>query len=703
MGDDAKMRREQLICELLAELGKPEPNYTMLKMLRAEIMQIPLSDVSDNTVEVGDNSVLAEQVEPAVPIQASTPMQTTQSGQLATSIKLNEPVQVAAPIVSDSNGVAVNTGFRGIFDGLSLGLYMGSLLILAGIGGLVASGAGLTALPLLIIMTLLFYVGGMMMRKSQRLKMASYTFVGTGMAMVPFIGVLVHNVCGGDPNLIWLLTSIVAIPIYAGATYVMKSEILSYFMIAGVASLASSMASIFSAAISWCFIAVILVGVLCDFLSITGVTKRFKVINRSIRRAGKWLALATLIASTVASSYIGLPEYAAMLSIVMVQLIIDVCKEKDLLSENLLRAVLIVWAIVLANTFSNSLLVVSISMSGVVLAEMCYSVLRVLIQKKRFIERDQAETIWSIVLMILGVVAGCLIGAESGKNAIWAGAGVALLIDTAIAIFAMKRLGGKVWYVVLDMIWLFLPISILEANTGAINSVFNLVLWLCLLLYLIELVVVEVLTWKLEDVVANRLVACSAGLFATVACSIALLNGRFGVGGYSVVSLIMAIVAICVATRGILKKQKLLQELAIYLLTAAIGLLILRFNTVLTPEIANAMIAHVIFAGFLSTSLIVDEPENRVRLAIGNGILLIMLGSGALIYTAFTMVLFLVEAVATLIYGLIFQYKTIWVMGMVGIVAAVFWFTKDLPYVWTVLLGLTVIAVVVITLIRRQK
>ena len=125
--------KERLNQEILAELEKSDPDYDKLKELRAQM---------DNL-----------------------------SAETTTNIFEGSP-----QIQQDTN-----------LNSLSIALLVGSLLILAGIGGLVSSGIQEVGLVLLILMTAAFYGGGLFIRKIDSLKIVSYVFVGTGMMILPFI------------------------------------------------------------------------------------------------------------------------------------------------------------------------------------------------------------------------------------------------------------------------------------------------------------------------------------------------------------------------------------------------------------------------------------------------------------------------------------------------------------------------------------
>ena len=151
--------------EILAELAKENPDYDKMKALRAKIDEL--------------NNQKA-----TLPAEGMTG-----SGSGRKSAK---------------KGSGTN--------GLTVALYVGSLLILAGVGGLVLSGVKEIGLLILFLMTAVFYGGGLLIRGNETLKQASHVFVGTGMMMLPFIGLLIYDITKMDATMLWMILSLVGVP-----------------------------------------------------------------------------------------------------------------------------------------------------------------------------------------------------------------------------------------------------------------------------------------------------------------------------------------------------------------------------------------------------------------------------------------------------------------------------------------------------------
>ena len=132
------------------------------------------------------------------------------------------------------------------FNGLNLLLSLGSLLfVAAGVAFIASPFADGVKLFVLCLIVALFYGGGMMLYlNSVRLRPAAVAFIGTGLALVPFLGIAFVQYTMLSPAHAWLLVSFVGMIAYIMAAVVLKSQLVSYLSVAFVLSLtASSVAS----------------------------------------------------------------------------------------------------------------------------------------------------------------------------------------------------------------------------------------------------------------------------------------------------------------------------------------------------------------------------------------------------------------------------------------------------------------------------
>ena len=632
-------KKAELNQEILAELEKAEPDYAKLKRLRTEMNQLGEKQKSE--------TVVSSQAVSATKTEAS---------------------------------------------GLSVALYIGSLLILAGVGGLVFSGAKTYGLIILIMMMLVFYVGGIMMRKSEKLKSASYVFVGTGMAIIPFIGVLFYNIVGENPEIIWLAMSLVGLPAYILAAYIMQNKVFAYFAILGFVSLGCSMSATMSLPLVWYFVSAIALGIVFDLLRVFGVTKKFDVLMEPVDQAGEWLPMAAFVASLFAIGNISELEYVIMFAVVLAQIALNLWKKPTIWQENLFRLLALVWLMMLTHLIDPSLKAMGLTLAGGALVEVLYSFYRIAKGVDFTPGRREFESVWLVVAMLCFVAAGIMVG-EGNVTKTWGWSLGATLVDVTIIFCARFGLQRNYWYVGLILAAICLPVMLMNL-IGLDGKEF---VWLYVILYISEMALLEIIFWWIKGQEGNILLGA-----ALAALGIAAL-----IAGWtqSITTPVYAAVAIGFGVNGVLKKQRISQEISLYVTVATILSAIGQLRDVLPDGIVMPVIfAHVIYGGFAIASLIWEKNAPKIRLLVGNILLLMTVGTVAMSPTAeWAMYLFILEAVVTLAYGLALRFKPIWIAGAVAVFLAVLWFTKDLPFVFPVLLGLAVIATVVVVLLKKDS
>ena len=84
-------------------------------------------------------------------------------------------------------------------------------------------------------------------------------------------------------------------------------------------------------------------------------------------------------------------------------------------------------------------------------------------------------------------------------------------------------------------------------------------------------------------------------------------------------------------------------------------------------------------------------------------VVMIIMGGIAISGANWAMYLFLLEVVAIMLFGLFMKDRLVRNAGIVGIFLAVLWFTKDLSFVWPIILGLGIIGTVVFILLSNGQ
>ena len=580
-------------------------------------------------------------------------------------------------------------------NGLTVALYVGSLLILAGVGGLVLSGVKEIGLLILFLMTAVFYGGGLLIRGNETLKQASHVFVGTGMMMLPFIGLLIYDITKMDATILWMILSLVGVPMYLYAAYVMQNQVFSYFAILGFVSLSCSLASVMGLSLVWYFVFVMAVGIVFKLLIILGYGERLGVMQEAVQNTGEWLPVAAMMASFFASTSLKELDYLIVLGVLVLHLIVSYAIKPNIAYENLLRLTIPAWLILLVHVIWPNNDAVGIALGCAALAQMGLVFLNAILGLSRETHRKETEVAWMIASLVSMVAAGLTIG--FGHNVeYWGWLSAALAIDTVALFVARYLFKQDVWYIGLLLTGILLPISILNAsslewaNTSTILTA----------VYILEMMGIEALFWKNGEASGNHLMAVSVGIFGIAA----LVTGA----SEHLQAIVFLAMAMCFFVRGMYRNETDFMELAVYCVASGIFFIIdwAGVNATWWADYRTrfAFAAHLaIFALAITQAMWGGKIPPYTRILIGSVVLLFVMACIATSGTEWAMYLFLVETVIIMLFGLTMKDQKIRNTGVIGAFLAVLWFTRNLSFVWPILLGFGIIGVVVFMLMRNGQ
>lgn len=160
------------------------------------------------------------------------------------------------------------------------------------------------------VVTALFYVVGLYLyENSQKLRPAAKAFVGTGLSILPFTGIAMYNFVMPDPAFCWFLTSVIGLLAFILAAIRLKSQVISYFAIAFMISMATSSVATIGAGMIWYFVVLILFGSLMTFMSIIKPKLIPSYFAKPIQLTNQWIVPLTLVASIISTSSLSLSDY----------------------------------------------------------------------------------------------------------------------------------------------------------------------------------------------------------------------------------------------------------------------------------------------------------------------------------------------------------------------------------------------------------
>ena len=191
-------------------------------------------------------------------------------------------------------------------------LYVASLLLVA--AGSLFIGTGLPAVLRfagVVAITALFYAGGLILHtKAPRLRPAALAFTGTGLALIPVVGLAMYNFTLPDGPAAWLVTSFIGTVAYVAAAVRMDSKVLAYLSLTFAVSTACSGISVVGGALVWYFAALIAIAVVLTLLALTRPRWMPSVFLKPLMDLHPFVVPSVAVAVTFVPMLVGRDEYA---------------------------------------------------------------------------------------------------------------------------------------------------------------------------------------------------------------------------------------------------------------------------------------------------------------------------------------------------------------------------------------------------------
>ena len=263
-----------------------------------------------------------------------------------------QPVAASAaasqPVLSEADVAARKQ--KETLQNLNILLYVASFLIVAAAALFVTlvMPAGVKLFSLIFV-TAAFYISGLVLyRNSERLRPAAVAFVGTGLAILPFIGFALTSLGGLSGEMAWLITSLVGLGAYAYAAMRLQSELVSYLTMAFVLSLALSAVSTLSLSLVWYFIVTIGVSLLCNSLHILWPKLLPDIFARPVEQTGQLTTPVALVASLLVASEMDLYMYEVLYGVATAHYLVVWLEKRELLYEMIVRVLAHITLLIIA-------------------------------------------------------------------------------------------------------------------------------------------------------------------------------------------------------------------------------------------------------------------------------------------------------------------------------------------------------------------
>lgn len=220
------------------------------------------------------------------------------------------PVVDTRPRLSDAERKERNRSHT-----INIALYSASLLLVSGILLLTQTLnlPGLMRLVLVWLLVTAFYVVGIMLeRKVRILRPAALAFVGTALASVPFVGIAMYQMLGGNAAFCWLLTSLLGTMLYVHSTVRLKSRLLGYVSLVSLFVFVCSVPAVAQAQIMWYYVFIIAYGSALTLLAHYKFKWIPKEFAKPIEQFAPVFAPGALVAALFSFAHMTTLEYAVV-------------------------------------------------------------------------------------------------------------------------------------------------------------------------------------------------------------------------------------------------------------------------------------------------------------------------------------------------------------------------------------------------------
>lgn len=596
--------------------------------------------------------------------------------------------------------------------GLNALLFVGSFLIVIGACRLLMSNiSDALKLTILLFMTVAFYIAGILVRRVKVLIPAGTAFLCISLAVMPFMGNAFSRLTGMSDELSWFLTSLLGTVAYIIAALIVKSRIIATISIGFIISLFCSAPTNLHMSMLWNYLAVILVSIISNVLSATLKEKIPKVyrdiLSFSARIIASLVAVATVFGVFSLSGF----DYTIIFAICFIQFVLSYATNKKYIDEVLARIVVIplvlsvAWELVPAQSVSFA------AISGTVLAlEIIYSFVASQLKSKTRC-RELFFIIPSLFFMPF-----CALFVPGTANTVISSNNLAIIffsVELAFTILFAYSWKNSFWLFASYPIALMIPLLVDDFENKE---------KVVLIIYALEMIVFTVYyyfqkTHNKALEIFNLIFFTVVILFTRTVCSSALSvvdRFVFSIEAETIIFNIISLVipAFAWLVTGLKRNSKTKIEIAFYLFMACIcytGLeIISKQYEGVSPFIVASSI--VLCLGIMSI-----YRKSYWRAIVGTAVFARLAVQQTLAYItdntlvghetldAVIQMLFLIEGIIITTIGVTKRRWAIFWIAIPTTLIVAFSLTKDMAFVWLILVGLALIGFAIWKLLDNQR
>jgi hypothetical protein len=287
-------------------------------------------------------------------------------------------------------------------------LFSGALLIVGAAAAFVVTSASPALKALSMGLTVLaFYGGGTWLCGRERLSQVGLAFLGIGLALVPFAGIVLSMTLDIAPIASWFIVSLVGVILSVHTAWLVRSEVASYVALLSVLSLALALSRNVTEDIFWLILPIVLVGFAMQLVRMMVPKAGGLWVVRPLGVMSVASPLVALLLSAPLFVTLGFVKVEILLAVVLVQFSLHAVQTKSYIYELLARSLGVVLFAVIGghiadNTGISMQIAIGVSLSVAFVAQLLISAL---LWRRRDGETKEVEQI----LVPLYVAAGWLI------------------------------------------------------------------------------------------------------------------------------------------------------------------------------------------------------------------------------------------------------------------------------------------------------
>lgn len=595
--------------------------------------------------------------------------------------------------------------------GLNALLFIGSFLIVVGSCSLLMSAVSdIIKLIILLIITVVFYAAGLLIRRVKVLVPAGIAFLCTSLAVMPFMGNAFSRFAGMSNELSWFMTSLLGTIAYIIAALVIKNRIIATISIGFVISLFCSAPTNLHMSILWNYLAVTLVSIIANVLCVT-LKEKIPAVYKDVllfssRIITSVVAFATVFGIFSLSGF----DYAIIFAICFVQFVLARLTGKKHVDEILARVVAIplvlsvAWELVPAQSVSFAII-----FAMTFILEVIYS-LAVSAMRPEKRNWEIAPVVISLVLAPFGALF-----ASGISNAVISANNIAIIVfsfELVLTIAFAVLWKNKSWLFASYPIAVLIPLLV-DNFDGKNKTV--------LAIYAIEMVLFTAYYYFQKS--REKFLNLFNLIFYTVVLIIARLacatqyNNYFAMTTenetiiFNLITLIVPALAWLII--GLKNNIKTYIEIAFYLFVCCISGTAIQLVGVVYKEAVLFIVATTVLFCLGTTSI---YRKSYWRAIVGTAIFAYFVVAWLGTYSTIRLyderpeyiktifqVLLLVEAIFVAAVGAMKHRKAIfWIAAPTAIIVA-FSLTRDMAFIWLILIGLALIGFVIWKLLENQR